>query len=312
MGITFHDVSLAPLDKLTVSAPDGAVIGIIGEDDAGTRELLRLAAGLDSSVEGSIEAPAGRRLLGPNDDLDFGDAGLLLLDHALATRDSMTRARAAMELVRRRRMGATVLLLSHDESLLLALSDEIWWLDRGRLAAKGDPGEVLEKYRCHVAERTRAWGAGRSLPLAPPLRRGDGRAELVSVETLDGQGNPTMAWKSGENVGVRVTVRYREAVDNPVVGIMIRTRIGFEVYGTNTELEGLRLGPCVPGQVLRVLFSFRCELCPREYTLTAASHDPDGVLHEWLEDALAFVVVDSRFTAGVANLRARVTVEREA
>jgi lipopolysaccharide transport system ATP-binding protein len=59
-----------------------------------------------------------------------------------------------------------------------------------------------------------------------------------------------------------------------------------------------------------VLFSFRCELCPREYTLTAASHDPDGALHEWLDDALAFMVVDSRSTAGVANLRAKVTVER--
>ena len=121
-----------------------------------------------------------------------------------------------------------------------------------------------------------------------------------------------MAWKSGEMVGVRVAVRYREAVENPVIGIMIRTRIGFEVYGTNTELEGVRLGPCSAGQSLRALFRFRCELCPREYTLTAASHDPDGALHEWLEDALAFVVADSRFTAGVANLRARVSVERQA
>jgi lipopolysaccharide transport system ATP-binding protein len=91
---------------------------------------------------------------------------------------------------------------------------------------------------------------------------------------------------------------------------MIRTRIGFEVYGTNTELEKLRLGPRAAGDVLRVLFRFKCDMCPREYTLTAASHDPDGTLHEWLEDALAFLVVDSRFTAGVANLRAEVIVDR--
>lgn len=54
-------------------------------------------------------------------------------------------------------------------------------------------------------------------------------------------------------------------------------------------------------------FQFRCDLCPQEYTLTVASHDPDGVWHEWLEDAVAFLVTDSRYTAGVANLRAQVS-----
>ena len=54
-------------------------------------------------------------------------------------------------------------------------------------------------------------------------------------------------------------------------------------------------------------FHFRCELCPQEYTLTVASHDPDGVWHEWLEDAVAFLVTDSRYTAGVANLRAQAS-----
>lgn len=119
-----------------------------------------------------------------------------------------------------------------------------------------------------------------------------------------------MTWRSGEAAAVAVTVRYREPVENPVVGIMIRTRIGFEVYGTNTELEEVPLGPCGAGIRLRVLFRFRCDLCPREYTLTAASHDPDGTLHEWLDDAVAFTVAGDRFTAGVANLRAQVSVER--
>ena len=38
---------------------------------------------------------------------------------------------------------------------------------------------------------------------------------------------------------------------DPVVGIMIRTRIGLNVYGTNTELEQLKLGPCLPGATAR-------------------------------------------------------------
>ena len=105
------------------------------------------------------------------------------------------------------------------------------------------------------------------------------------METVGESGQPTMVWRSGELAVVRVAVRFREAVADPVVGIMIRTRIGLNVYGTNTELEQLKLGPCAAGNTLELAFAFRCELCPEEYTLTVASHDPDGVWHDWLEDA---------------------------
>jgi len=63
---------------------------------------------------------------------------------------------------------------------------------------------------------------------------------------------------------------------------------------------------------LRVTWKFRCDLCPGDYTITVASHDPDGLWHDWLEDAVAFAVADDRFTAGVANLRARVYAELSA
>ena len=62
------------------------------------------------------------------------------------------------------------------------------------------------------------------------------------------------------------------------------------------------------GETVEVRFQFRCELCPQDYTLTVASHDPDGTAHDWLEEAVLFSVVDDRYTAGVANLRARVVV----
>jgi lipopolysaccharide transport system ATP-binding protein len=107
---------------------------------------------------------------------------------------------------------------------------------------------------------------------------------------------------------VKVRVRFREAVADPVVGIMIRTRIGLNVYGTNTELERLKVGPCAAGEMRELTYAFRCELCPAQYSLTVASHDPDGVWHDWLEDAVSFAVSGDRYTAGVANLHATVSV----
>jgi hypothetical protein len=49
-----------------------------------------------------------------------------------------------------------------------------------------------------------------------------------------------------------------------------------------------------------------CWLTPQPYTLTVATQNADGTSHDWLDDAIAFDVVDTRVAAGVANLRAQV------
>ena len=310
MAIEFCGVRFPPLRDLTATAPDAAVIGIIGERGAGKSALLRLAAGLEKPVVGDVRGDVSRRYLGPSDALDWSPVKLLLIDHTFARQDALARAQAPSALDRLRIEHSTVLIVSHELDLLRSLTDEVWWLDSGALAKRGDPGEVLDVYRRRTAEKFRVWGETQANGLRLSQRRGDGRVELVSLETFGASGQPTMVWQSGEPVTVRVTARYRDAVENPVIGLMIRTRIGLEVYGTNTELEQLILGQCAAGSKMRVDFRFSCDLCPGEYTLTAASHDPDGTAHDWIDDALAFVVTDSRYTAGVANLRAKVEVER--
>jgi lipopolysaccharide transport system ATP-binding protein len=291
--IEFRDVMLPPLDGFRVQAPAGVIIGIAGDAGSGLEELLSLASGAAQTVKGEVVA-----------------TGVIVLDRTIALQDGVAQARELIRLDELRRSGSTILLPSYDDRLLEKLSDEVWWIDCGRLAAKGDPKETLAKYRKHVADRIRSWGETMPTRLAPSFRRGDGRAEVLSIETLGAEGRPTTVWKGGEEVTVRATIRFHDAVSGPVFGIMIRTQIGFEVYGTNTELEHVRIGPCAAGDVRIVTFAFDCALCPRAYTLTLASHDPDGTAHDWLEDAVAVTVTDDRYTAGVANLRAKVAVER--
>ena len=296
------------MENLDVTAPDGTVVGIIGENGSGKSKLLRLAAGLEAPASGAVKASGEVRWLGPDDALNLAPAPVLLIDRTFGHHDLLVRERAAVALDRIRRAGATTLLVSHEEELIRRLCDEVWWLHQGKLAGRGDPEEMIGAYRKHVAARLRAWGESITPPLAPTVRRGDGRAEIVRVETVGESGKSTMVWRTGERAVVKVAVKFRDAVTDPVVGIMIRTRIGLNVYGTNTELELLKLGPVAAGTVLELAFAFWCELCPGEYTLTVASHDPDGVWHDWLEDAVAFSVSDTRYTAGVANLHAQVSL----
>ncbi len=311
MALEFRGVRFPPLRDLTISAPSGAVIGVVGEKGSGKAALLHLAAGVAKPEAGEVIADGERRYVGPLDALQLSPVDILSLEHSLAQHDALVRARALAGIGRLRSGGSTVLLVSHELDLLQTVCDEVWWLDAGTLVQRGGPREVLDAYRENIAEKVRTWGATLKSPLLPSMRRGDGRAEILSLETLGADGNPTAVWRSGEQAAVRVTVRYHDAVEAPVIGMMIRTRIGLGVYGTNTELESVSTGSCAAGTRMRIEFAFRCELCPGEYTVTSASHDADGTAHDWVDDAVAISVADARYTAGVANLRAKVTVVTE-
>lgn len=186
--------------------------------------------------------------------------------------------------------GAVALVAPPGSPLLHQLADEVWILSEG-----------------DVKERGHAQVVGKPA-LQPGMRRGDGRAEVISIDLLDSRGENVRSFASGQPAAIRICVRFHSSVVTPVMGIMIRTRIGMEVYGTNTELENVSIGPCEPGDERMLTFRFDCDLCPGFYTLTAASHDPDGTWHDWLEDAVSFTVSDTRYTAGVANLRAKIEV----
>ena len=222
--------------------------------------------------------------------------------------DLVVALRVQAEIEAKRRAGATVVdSVDRSYRCFAIVADEIWWFEDGDVAhRRAIRDEVLRAYQREALRHAR--GSLREIPVA--LRRGDGRADWSAIETLNAADQPVSVWQSGETARIRVTVRFESDVADPVVGIMIRTRIGMEVYGTNTELEKLKIGPCAAGETRVVTFDFDCDLCPQFYTITAASHDPDGVWHDWMEDAVGISVADTRYTAGVANLRARVTCSR--
>jgi lipopolysaccharide transport system ATP-binding protein len=263
------------------------------------------------------------------------DPDVLVVDEALAVGDAIFANRCVRKFRELKARGVTVVLVSHDLALVKMICDRAMLLWEGRTEAEGDPGEVANRYNGMVLDRQRAFVAageecgvriaGCGMPDTPhsaldtphslgwSFRHGDRAAEVLQVELYGANGQPTRVVSSGEKLRVRVLARFAERHPNPVVGVMIRTRIGMEVYGTNTMLEQIDCGggeALEPGDLLEVNFEFACSLTPQEYTLTVATQRPDGSSHDWLDDVLSFQVLDTRPTAGVANLRARVTAKR--
>ena len=109
---------------------------------------------------------------------------------------------------------------------------------------------------------------------------------------------------------IQVRAVFRQAVSNPVVGILIRNRIGMDVYGTNTRLEHVELGEFEAGEALEVEFELDCLLSRQEYTLTVATQYWNGLSQDWLDDLTDFRVVDTKDVAGVLNLNTRVRYQK--
>jgi homopolymeric O-antigen transport system ATP-binding protein len=233
------------------------------------------------------------------------DPEILIVDEALAVGDAVFANRCVRKFEELRERKVTVLFVSHDLGLVKQLSDHAILLLHGRIEAQGAPSDVINRYIGLVLEKQRS-PQQKGDRVRGSFRHGDGTSEIMGVEILNTRGEAVASVASGEPVTVRVRSRFHTAVRDPMVGILVRTRIGMDVYGTNTLIEQTDLGVFQPGDELEVDFHLECWLTPQSYTLTVATQNPDGTSHDWLDDALAFDVVDTRVAAGVANLRAKV------
>ncbi len=232
------------------------------------------------------------------------DPEILIVDEALAVGDAVFANRCVRKFQELRERKITVLFVSHDLGLVKQLSDRAILLLHGRMEAEGAPKDVINRYIGLVLAQ--APGKGRQERLPSSFRHGDGASEILRVQILNTHGEEVALVASGEPVTVRVRSRFRDAKSDPMVGILIRTRIGMDVYGTNTRMEQTELGDFQAGDELEVDFRIECWLTPQQYTLTVATQNSDGTSHDWLDDAIAFDVVAARAAAGVANLRAQV------
>lgn len=236
------------------------------------------------------------------------DPDILIVDEALAVGDAIFANRCIRKFEELKEKGVTILFVSHDLGLVKQLSHRAVFLLNGRVEAIGSPKEAIDRYIGMVLERQRSdrEKSQRSTALKSSFRHGDGSSEVLDVQLLDDAGRSCLVFLSGQWMDIRIRTRYHRHTVQPMVGVLIRTRIGIDVYGTNTRVEKVDTGAVMPAQEVEVTFRFKCELTPQQYTLTVATQNSDGSSHDWLDDVLAFDVVSERQAAGLVDLRAQI------
>jgi lipopolysaccharide transport system ATP-binding protein len=240
------------------------------------------------------------------------DPEVLIVDEALAVGDAIFASRCVQKFEELRRKNVTVLLVSHDLGLIKRLADRAAFMLDGRIVMQGAPKDAVNRYVGFVLDRERGskeQSAGlleESIATKSSFRHGDGASRVMDVRILGSGGETCHAFRPGESIILRVRAAFLKPVSNPVVGILIRNRIGMDIFGTNTRLERADLGDFGSGEEIEVEFELDCLLSRQEYTVTVAVQYWNGLSQDWLDDVLDFRVEDTKDVAGVLNLNTRV------
>ncbi|HLX44657.1 MAG TPA: ABC transporter ATP-binding protein, partial [Bryobacteraceae bacterium] len=174
------------------------------------------------------------------------DPEILIVDEALAVGDAIFANRCVKKFEDLKKRNVTVLFVSHDLGLVKRLSDRAVLMVNGRVEALGSPSEVVNRYVGLVLERDQP--RREEARVGGSFRHGDGASRVESVEILDATGSPARNLQPGEPVTIVVRARAERELEDPVVGVLIRNRLGIDVFGTNTRIEGIDLGRVTAGQ----------------------------------------------------------------
>lgn len=258
------------------------------------------------------------------------DPDILVVDEALSVGDTIFQHRCVRRIREMQERGTTVLFVSHEPTLVRALCSRAILLCQGEVLADGPPMDVLNRYQKLIMAREAAYSTGQeptegepvaavgpgqtspapamTTPLQYQYRHGNRHAEVVYAELLDRHQQPVEFVESGEPVFVRMRFLFHQDVAQPVCGFMIRNRHGVNVYGTNTEQRGVKLGAATSGEMIEATFGFDCWLGQEHYFISVAVHSPDGEAYDWLDGVIFFRVSCAVEMEGIANLNANVAV----
>jgi lipopolysaccharide transport system ATP-binding protein len=267
------------------------------------------------------------------------DADILVIDEALSVGDAYFTQKC-MRFLKHFMSKGTVIFVSHDTGAVVNLCQRVVWLDSGKVKAVGEPRELMDSYLADYyaqlqGESERATsvvrapsGQGeeyhdprRDLINASSLRNdieafrfdpsaggfGHGGATVVDVALLD-ESERRLAWiVGGEQVTLVIAARANQRIESPIVGFLLKDRLGQNLFGDNTYLSYLgHPQRAMPGSRLEARFAFRLPILPKgDYSLDVAIADgtaAEHIQHHWLHEALIIRSHSSSTATGLVGI----------
>ena len=159
---------------------------------------------------------------------------LFLIDEALAVGDEYFRGKCMRRMLEFKEQGKSMLIASHDLTMVRGLCDCAIYLKDGEVKKSGAPGDVIESYLDEIY--LEALGSRKPAPSANEWkRRGSADALVVSVAMKNKDGKEARLFRTGEQVEIEFEYRVDKTLEQPLFGINIFRSDGVLILSTNQE-----------------------------------------------------------------------------
>jgi energy-coupling factor transporter ATP-binding protein EcfA2 len=238
------------------------------------------------------------------------DAEILLIDEVLAVGDASFQQKCFDEFERIHAAGKTVLLVTHDMGSVRRFCTRAMLLERGRVAAMGDPEAVGTKYlelnfsdEARAAEAAEA-GAGPRVVSRPekPERFGTGAAEVLDAWFEDETNQRTSVLKSGYHCTFTAHVVFHERVEQPRFSVTLQNNHRVIVFTASTEWKTPKTGIFDPGDSAYFRVFFANLLGPDRYLVNATLEQPGGGWIDHRERLFSIIVTGTLNTGAIVQL----------
>lgn len=274
------------------------------------------------------------------------DAEILIVDEALSVGDAVFTQKC-MRFIRAFQQRGTLLFVSHDMGSVQNLCKKSLWLGHGQTRQFGESKTVVENYLQYTlqevyGEEAKLVGNAATIlsttvnPTAincPGIEEGtdsvvvpyDARAEVssnhiddahgwktgtaeilyVRLDKADGSGSAV--FEGGERVQMVIEAVAHEKLDRPIVGFIVKDRLGQDLFGENTLPLTAHSPSHVPsGAKFKAVYTFRLPMLPNgSYAVMASVANGDlydNVQHHYLHDALIINVSSSKVRWGLVGI----------
>ena len=265
------------------------------------------------------------------------DPEILIVDEALSVGDVFFQAKCYHKFEEFKKLGKTILFVSHDLGSVNKYCDRVILLNKGVKLQEGSPSQIIDIYKkilvnqlddsnngfaadkqpektdagVEAKQEVKLWKS--NYVLNPSLQEyGNKKAEIVDFAIMDSKGNYTSCVNKLEDFSIKMKVRFHEVLDNPIFAFTIKNLRGTDLTGTNTMYEKVFIEVPKAGSEKTVKFTQKMNLQGGEYLIslgcTGYSGEEFEVYHR-MYDVCTITVISEKDTVGFFDMDSKVKVE---
>lgn len=257
------------------------------------------------------------------------DPEILIVDEALSVGDVFFQAKCYHKFEEFKKMGKTIIFVSHDLSSISKYCDRVYLLNKGNLLGEGSAKEMIDAYKRVLVgqyevpvqkegENLLTDGEVNAAALQQmgqnpdKLEYGTGQAKIREFYITDDKNVRTTAVIKGSRFTLHMQVEFKERLVAPIFAFSFKNIKGTEITGTNSMIEKAFLEPVEAGEIKEITFEQNMSLQGGEYLLSLGVTGYAGsefeVYHR-LYDIMNVTVVSDKDTVGFYDMNSTVTVK---